>query len=310
MALRVLLADESSTIKKVFQLALQDFAVEVRPVNIGLDVLPVAKQFVPDIIFADVLLQKKSGYEVSAELKSDPAMSRIPIVLMWSGFMELDEDKFQASHANGKLEKPFDVTQLRKLVTDLVPKTQGQRISQFLKFPTMPDMKEDAAPPPPPKAEEEFKQVSIPKMKSGADKFRIEMNDEDDDGIPVNLKMSEDPIDVETIFREVDEPEEFQMRDNRGGPSNPPPAPRREPLKAMAPEATRTGVTNPSTVAPPPAPPVSVAQKMSEAEIEKIVRKQTQEMIEAVVWKVVPELAEQIIEREIQKLLKEKDANP
>ena len=59
MALRVLLADESSTIKKVFQLALQDFAVEVRPVNIGVDVAMVAKNFKPDIIFADVMLQKK-----------------------------------------------------------------------------------------------------------------------------------------------------------------------------------------------------------------------------------------------------------
>src|SRR3954468_7657768 len=142
MALRVLLADESSTIKKVFQLALQDFAVEVRPVNIGLDVLLVAKNFQPDIIFADVLLQKKNGYEVSAELKTEDALSNVPVVLMWSGFMELDEDKFQASHANGRLEKPFDVTALRKLVSELVPKTQSQRMSQFLSFPKMPEIQE------------------------------------------------------------------------------------------------------------------------------------------------------------------------
>src|SRR5580698_858214 len=88
MALRVLLADESSTIKKVFQLALQDFAVEVRPVNLGIDVASVALSFKPDIIFADVLLQKKNGYDVCNELKQDPALSSIPVVLMWSGFME------------------------------------------------------------------------------------------------------------------------------------------------------------------------------------------------------------------------------
>ena len=68
MALRVLLADESSTIKKVMQLALQDFGVEVKSVPIGLDVSQAAKSFRPDIIFADVLLAKKSGYDVSAEL--------------------------------------------------------------------------------------------------------------------------------------------------------------------------------------------------------------------------------------------------
>src|SRR5690606_27290914 len=112
MALRVLLADESSTIKKVFQLALQDFAAELKPVNLGVDVLPVAQSFKPDIIFADVLLQKRNGYEVSAELKQDPALKSIPVVLMWSGFMELDEDKYQASMANAQLEKPFDVAAL------------------------------------------------------------------------------------------------------------------------------------------------------------------------------------------------------
>jgi CheY-like chemotaxis protein len=165
MALRVLLGDESSTIKKVFQLALQDFAVEVRPVNIGVDVVSVAQSFKPDIIFVDVLLQKKNGYDVSSELKQHHALKGIPVVLMWSGFMELDEDKFGASMANAQLEKPFDVTALRKLVTELVPKTSSQRLSQFLSFPKMPELEEPPAPPAPPAeadVEEDFKQVPIP----------------------------------------------------------------------------------------------------------------------------------------------------
>ena len=92
MALRVLLADESSTIKKVISLALQDFAVEVKVVHSGVDVVEVAKQFGPDIIFADVLLQKKNGYEVCFDVKADPLLNKIPVVLMWSSFMDLDEN--------------------------------------------------------------------------------------------------------------------------------------------------------------------------------------------------------------------------
>lgn len=148
MALRVLLADESSTIKKVFQLALQDFAVEVKSVGLGIDVLPVAHKFQPDIIFADVLLQKQSGYEVSAELKKDPQLKVTPVVLMWSGFMELDQDKFEASGANSHLEKPFDVQALRKLIQRLVPKTQNQDLAKFLKFPKMPEFIDPHLPPP------------------------------------------------------------------------------------------------------------------------------------------------------------------
>lgn len=148
MALRVLLADESSTIKKVFQLALQDYAVEVKSVNVGIDVLPVAQKYQPDVIFADVLLQKQSGYEVCAEIKKDNQLGPTPVVLMWSGFMELDQDKFDASGAEGKLEKPFDVKALRHLVQSLVPKTKSQDISQFLQFPKMPEFVEDKKAPP------------------------------------------------------------------------------------------------------------------------------------------------------------------
>ena len=59
MALRVLLADESSTIKKAIQMALAEFAVDVKSVPSGLDVLAVAHTYQPDVVLADVLLTKK-----------------------------------------------------------------------------------------------------------------------------------------------------------------------------------------------------------------------------------------------------------
>ncbi|MCB0407527.1 MAG: response regulator, partial [Bdellovibrionales bacterium] len=144
MALRVLLADESSTIKKVFQLALQDFAVEVKPVNVGIDVATVAESFKPDIIFADVLLQKKNGYDVSSEIKQNAQLKETPVVLMWSGFMDLDEDKMQASGADAQLEKPFDVKSLRALVQNLVPRTKEQKLSSYLSFPKLPEFEESS----------------------------------------------------------------------------------------------------------------------------------------------------------------------
>lgn len=140
MALRVLLADESVTIKKAFQLALQDYGVDVVTVNAGVDVVPVAMKFNPDIIFADVLLQKKNGYELCSELKSLSETKNIPVVLIWSGFMDLDQAKFQSSKADAHLEKPFDTEQLRKLVRKLVPRTSSQKLSGYLEFPSLPDL--------------------------------------------------------------------------------------------------------------------------------------------------------------------------
>ncbi len=142
MALRVLLADESTTIKKVVQLTLQDFDVDVRSVSVGLDVLSVTKAFKPDLIFADVLLAKRSGYEVCHDLKSDPETQKIPVILMWSGFMEIDEQKARLSGADRRLEKPFDPSALRGLVQDLVKKTRDNPVSSFIQFPPLPEFQE------------------------------------------------------------------------------------------------------------------------------------------------------------------------
>ncbi len=343
MALRVLLGDESSTIKKVFQLALQDFAVEVRPVNIGVDVVTVAQSFNPDIIFIDVLLQKKNGYEVSSELKSNDGLRHIPVVLMWSGFMELDEDKFEASMANGQLEKPFDVGALRKLVADLVPKTSSQRLSQFLTFPKMPELEEPTpqAPPAPEPAEadEDFKQVSIPKMKkAGDEKFRLNMKPEelDPDSVPVDY----------SVPGEREESDDFSMSRpaiQREAAPPPAPAPAPTPAPAMNPApAPRAAAPAPAPAAPAqPAynarpteipladlemedlvevplddertvsaetPALIATSGLNAQQLEKIIRDQSADVIESVVWKVVPELAKQIIERELNKLLSERDS--
>ncbi len=331
MALRVLLADESSTIKKVFQLALQDFAVEVRPVNIGLDVASVAAAFAPDIIFADVLLQKKNGYDVCAELKASATLKSIPVVLMWSGFMELDEDKYQASQANAQLEKPFDVSALRKLVTELVPRTQSQRISQFLNFPKV---STDGAPataalppdlPLPPKIDEDFLQVSIPKIK-GSEKYRVNLKPEELESthIPIDYDVPAEKMEIEGMFETPnlgpdDEVEDFQMHERKKPvrssevPSDTDSNVQLDLSDLDPPEFTRTrqpaNAKASNLTQAPAAPTPPTAPQLSPEQLEAIIRQQSQEVIESIVWKVVPELAKQIIERELNRLLQERDSS-
>ncbi len=142
MALRVLLADESSTIKKAMQMALSDLGVEVKSVPSGLDVLTVSRTFSPDIILADVLLTKKNGYEVCAEIKNDPQLRATPVVLMWSSFMQLDQAQYKKVKADAALEKPFDSESLRNIVEKLVPKASQFPLRGFLQHPQLPDFEE------------------------------------------------------------------------------------------------------------------------------------------------------------------------
>lgn len=169
MALRVLLADNSETIKKVIQLTLQDFQIDLRVVTLGVDVLDVALQFKPDIIFVDILLQKKSGYEVSKELKNNVNLKNIPVILMWSGFMEFDEPKAKESLADARLEKPFDPETLKNLVNKLTKKPAANDVANFLDFPTAPKA------PTSPKAEKhEDPLKSLENIKRESEKFNPE----------------------------------------------------------------------------------------------------------------------------------------
>ncbi len=140
--MRVLLADESSTIKKAIQMVLSDYGVEVKIVPTGIDVLSVTQTFIPDIIIADILLNKKNGYEVCLELKSNEDTKNIPVVLMWSSFMQLNEQLYKSSRADASLEKPFETETIRALVERLVPKLQTFPLKGLLKHPALPDFEE------------------------------------------------------------------------------------------------------------------------------------------------------------------------
>jgi two-component system, cell cycle response regulator len=140
MALRVLLADESTAIRKAVILVLADFGPDVKSVTSGLDVLTVAKSFEPDLIIIDILLTKKNGYEVALELKSDDMTKNIPIILMWSNFMQLDLTQFLASKANDSIEKPFDANDLKAKVEKHLPNLKNHPFKGLLNFPRLPDI--------------------------------------------------------------------------------------------------------------------------------------------------------------------------
>ena len=73
----------------------------------------------PDIILLDLNLPKKDGREVLAEIKSDPELKVIPVVILTSS--EADEDilKSYSLHANCYISKPVDFSQFTKVVNTL-----------------------------------------------------------------------------------------------------------------------------------------------------------------------------------------------
>lgn len=330
MSLRVLLADESSTIKKVMHLALQDFKVEVKAVPVGLDVLEVARNFKPDIIFADVMLTKKNGYEVSAEIKSDPELNRTPVVLMWSGFMEFDEAKAQLSNANQRLEKPFDTETLRKIVQECVPRLKTNLIANFLTFPKMPEFEEPAMPPTT-SFNSQNTQTAYSNQHSQQGSHQYSNQQSQNNNLP--------PHKHETQIFDLDEPEEFESI----------PLPKARPTAHTRPteddlwsqqdigqikledvdslsDLNNASIALSSGMDDLRLEDIDTAQQkhnsrqsggnigsgslpsmtqISHERIEQIMREEVRQVLESIAWKILPDMTERIVREEIQKLMKD-----
>lgn len=63
----------------------------------------------PDLILLDLNLPKKDGREVLGEIKADPALRQIPVVILTSSKAEEDVLKTYDLHANCYITKPVDL---------------------------------------------------------------------------------------------------------------------------------------------------------------------------------------------------------
>jgi CheY-like chemotaxis protein len=63
----------------------------------------------PSLILLDLNMPRKDGREVLAELKSDPELKMIPVVVLTTSDAESDVSKSYGLHANGYVTKPVDL---------------------------------------------------------------------------------------------------------------------------------------------------------------------------------------------------------
>jgi chemotaxis family two-component system response regulator Rcp1 len=73
----------------------------------------------PDLILLDLNLPKKDGREVLAEIKSDPDLKRIPVVILTISKAEEDVLKTYNLHANCFITKPLDLNQFVTVIKSI-----------------------------------------------------------------------------------------------------------------------------------------------------------------------------------------------
>jgi CheY-like chemotaxis protein len=80
---RVLIVDDESGFTRLLKLTLEKTGrFEVREENDGTKAWLVAREFMPDIVFLDVIMPKIDGGDVAQQIRSDPKLAHVPIVFL------------------------------------------------------------------------------------------------------------------------------------------------------------------------------------------------------------------------------------
>ncbi|HTG80543.1 MAG TPA: response regulator [Geobacteraceae bacterium] len=119
MGTKLLLADDSITIQKVVGIIFAGEDYELVIVDNGDAALAKARDSKPDVLLVDAVMPGKTGYEVCEEVRRDPALQGVPILLLTGAFEPFDEEKVRQSGADDFISKPFESQNLIDKVTTL-----------------------------------------------------------------------------------------------------------------------------------------------------------------------------------------------
>jgi CheY-like chemotaxis protein/two-component sensor histidine kinase len=116
-AARILVVDDDAAVLDAVRGLLAEDGYDARVVNSGEEALLEARVFRPDVVLLDLRMPGMDGWEVRRRFAEDPALARIPIVLV-----SADRDaraRAAGMDVQGFVAKPFDVDELERVVRTL-----------------------------------------------------------------------------------------------------------------------------------------------------------------------------------------------
>ena len=118
---KILLADDSVTIRKVVELTFADEGIDVHSVADSEAAMAAFVADQPDLVIADVNMPGVGGYKICEIIKEDDSTRHIPVILLTGSFEPFDPGEASRVGANFYFTKPFQsIRELVEKVTDLL----------------------------------------------------------------------------------------------------------------------------------------------------------------------------------------------
>jgi two-component system, OmpR family, alkaline phosphatase synthesis response regulator PhoP len=119
MASRVLIVDDEPNIVTPIEFLMRQRGYETRVARDGDDALSEVESFHPDLVLLDVMLPRRSGFEVCQKLR-DRGWADLKIVMLTAKGRDIEIEKGMALGADAYVTKPFSTGELVARVSEML----------------------------------------------------------------------------------------------------------------------------------------------------------------------------------------------
>ncbi len=113
---KVLVVDDSNTIRRSAEIFLKQGGHEVLLADDGFDALAKVNDYQPNLIFCDILMPRLDGYQTCAIIKRNLRFAKVPVIMLSSKDGLFDKARGRMVGSQDYLTKPFTKDQLLQTV--------------------------------------------------------------------------------------------------------------------------------------------------------------------------------------------------
>ena len=121
-----LVVDDSITVRRVTQRLLERNGMRVLTARDGMDAVALLQDNVPDVILLDIEMPRMDGYEVAAQVRNDPRLKDVPIIMVTSRVGEKHRARAIELGVDDYLGKPYQEAQLLDAIAPLVERRRAR----------------------------------------------------------------------------------------------------------------------------------------------------------------------------------------
>ncbi len=123
--LRVMVIDDSNTIRRSAEIFLGQAGCEVVLAEDGFDALAKISDHHPDVIFMDIMMPRLDGYQACALIKRNPRFAPTPVIMLSSRDGLFDRARGRMAGSDEYLTKPFTKDSLLRIVAQHAGRKQA-----------------------------------------------------------------------------------------------------------------------------------------------------------------------------------------